>query len=338
MGRYILYNDDTRVARFEARRAVVEAFTPEKTELLPMQIRRASAEGFAAWVRERAVDLSSVQHRALMYGLYGTRDKLTLALKTHMFSLSDTFTCFEEGQFVPRLDLCCPDDQNAVSDFILISGDTSLRQLRVVTPNASTDGSFTKTWRYADGAWWLYKLQPAAATEAEVQISRALRALGWDAAEYTYVGRYRTRVRTRCFLNPHEVFEPYDSYRFAFDDPGDQDEAVARNLAAAGCGGAWKRILLADAVFLNADRHMRNFGVIRSTATGEVLRLAPNFDNNQAYLANPGGRYSDGMLRRYMRTADAEDWQNLRALGETLAAFPYLNQAYQACQAVLDGR
>ena len=36
-------------------------------------------------------------------------------------------------------------------------------------------------------------------------------------------------------------------------------------------------------------RNLRNFGVIRSSVTDEALRLAPNFNNNQAYLANPSG-------------------------------------------------
>lgn len=332
MAKYNLFNDDEQVAAFSVRHSVIDVFTPQKPELLPMQLRRASAEGFSAWLRERAIDLNSVRHRNLMHELIGSRDKTTLALRTHMFSISDTFTCFEEGEFTPRLQLCQPEDQNAVSDFILVSSDTSLRKLGVATPNASTDGSFTKTWKFEDGSWWLYKLQPGAATKAEVEISRVLLSLGWDAAEYDYVGRYRQRVRTRSFLQPHEFFEPYDSFRFRFDDPSDDDEAIYRNIASLGPDfvKAWKRILLADALFLNTDRHMRNFGVIRSSATGEALRLAPNFDNNQAYLANPSGTYSDGMLRMYMKQADSQDMANLKALCDELKSHPYLQQALEA--------
>lgn len=332
VARYILYNDDIPVAIFSVHNSVIDSFTPQKPELLPIQIRQATADGFSLWLRERAVDLNSVQHRNLMNELIGSRDKTTLALRTHMFSISDTFTCFEEGEFTPRLQLCQPEDQNTVSDFILVSSDTSLRKLRVATPNASTDGSFTKTWRFEEGAWWLYKLQPSAATEAEVEISRVLRAIGWDAAEYNYVGRYRKRVRTRNFVQSHEFFEPYDSFRFGFNDPSDDDEVIYRNIVSLGLGfkKAWKRILLADALFVNTDRHMRNFGVIRSSETGEVLRLAPNFDNNQAYLANPSGTYSEEMLKMYMKQADFEDYANLKMLSEELQSHAYLKQAYEA--------
>ena len=332
MSRYSLYNDDVQVAQFEVRNSVITDFVPQKPELLPMQIRRATADAFSSWLRERAVDLNSVKHRNLMNELVGSRDKITLALRTHMFSISDTFTCFEEGSFVPRLQLCLPEDQNKVSDYILVSGDTSLRKLRVATPNASTDGSFTKTWKYEDGEWWLYKLQSTAATEAEVETSRVLQSIGWDTAEYRYVGRFRKRVKARNFLKPHEFFEPYDSFRFLFDDPSDDDEVIYQNIVSLGTEyeAAWKRILLADAVFLNTDRHMRNYGVIRSSATGEVLRLAPNFDNNQAFLANPGGTYSDEMLRLYMKQANHQDMKNLNALSDALKDHPYLLEAYKA--------
>ena len=335
VSRYILYNDDVQVAAFYVRNSIITEFNPQKPELLPKQICHTSADGFAAWMRERAVDLSSVMHRSLMNELVGSRDRITIALRTHMFSLSDTFTCFEEGTFTPRLQLCRPEDQDAVSDFILVSSDTSLRGLPVSTPNASTDGSFTKTWKYENGAWWLYKLQPTASTEAEVEISRVLRNIGWDAAEYCYDGRYRKRVKTLCFLKPKEFFEPYDSFRFFFNDPGDDDDVIYRNIKSLGPAfeEAWKRILLADAVFFNTDRHMRNFGLIRSSETGEVLRLAPNFDNNQAYLSNPGGRYSDLMLKQYMKTAEPLDLQNLAALRAGLKPHPCLTQAYEACLA-----
>ena len=333
MLRYILYNDDVQAARFTVHNSVITGFDPLRPELLPMQIRHASAEGFSSWLRERAVDLSSAAHRRLMMELIGSRDKTTLALQTHMFSISDTFTCFEESEFVPRAQLCRPEDQDKVCDYILVSGDTSLRNLQSATPNASTDGSFTKTWKFEQDAWWLYKIQPAAATRAEVEISRVLRGVGWDAAEYAYIGSYRRRVKTRNFLKEKEFFEPYDSFRFFFDDPRDDDEVIRRNIASLGPAydEAWKRILLADAVFLNTDRHMRNFGVIRSSVTGEVKRLAPNFDNNQAYLANPGGVYSDAMLRMYMKHADRRDGENLRILCDALHTRPYLKDAYEAC-------
>jgi len=208
----------------------------------------------------------------------------------------------------------------------------------LITPNVSTDGSFTKTWKYENGEWWLYKLQSSEATRSEVEISRVLRDCGWDAAEYRYVGSYRKRIRSRNFLGEDEFFEPYDSFRYAFSDISEDDDIVMANLSSLGetYRIAWKRILLADALFLNGDRHMRNFGVIRSARTGEVLRLAPNFDNNQAFHGNPGGRYSAAMLRLYWKTADDEDRENLRQLLAACEKNRYLGEAWRAGTEILN--
>lgn len=332
MSRYVLYNDDVETARFAVLHSVITDFDPIRPELLPMQLRRASAEGFTAWIRERAIDLNNLQHRNLMNMLLNSRDRTTLALKTHMFSISDTFTCFEQGEFIPRQALCDPKSQNEASQFILLSSDTSLRQMNLATPNASTDGSFTKTWQFDSGEWWLYKLQSSASTRAEIGISRALLSCGWDAAEYAPVRHYLKRVRCRNFVGNGEFFEPYDSFRFFFDNPSDDDATIQRNLSSLGSAfaQAWRRILLSDALFFNTDRHMRNFGVIRSSRTGEVLRLAPNFDNNQAYLANPGGRYSPALLKAFMDLAEAGDRDNLKILCDALDGNAYFEQARSA--------
>ena len=74
---------------------------------------------------------------------------------------------------------------------------------------------------------------------------------------------------------------------------------------------------------------MRNFGVIRDSHTGEVLRLAPNFDNNQAYDANPRG-YSPNMLRAYMAGATEADRENLKSLCAALEKRKGLEKALDA--------
>ena len=64
--------------------------------------------------------------------------------------------------------------------------------------------------------------------------------------------------------------------------------------------------------------------------------LAPNFDNNQAYLANPGGAYSPAMLNLYMKQADSRDIANLKELNRELIAHPYLKHAYEAGKKYLE--
>ncbi len=334
---YTLYNADQPVATFTYENGMITGYTPQQEHLLPKQICHASHEGFAGWLRERAIDLNTFLHRQLANELIGSRDKTAVAILTHMFSVSDTFTCFPEGEFTPRNELCRLDEHSKVSDFILISSDTSLRKQTIITPNASTDGSFPKTWKHEEGEWWLYKIQSREATWSEYSISQALLACGWYAAEYQLDGNDFTRIRSRNFVGENEFFEPYDSLRFMFEDKSDDEGIVYRNIASLGetFEKDFRRILLADALFMNTDRHMRNYGVIRSAVTGEILRMAPNFDNNQAYLANPGGHYSNQMLRSFVevygiREADLSD---LHILLEACARQPYLQDAVTAGKA-----
>lgn len=333
MEKYILYNDNRKVADFSVDSGVVVKYHIQIPELLPMQLRSsaASPDTFMLWLEGRAIDLNTLVHRNMVNELLGTRDKLTLALMTHMFSISDTFTCFREGEFVPRERLAFPNVQEAVSQYILVSSDTSLRNLPAITPNVSTDGSFPKTWKYETGEWWLYKKQSAIASRCEVEISRVLKQCHWDTAEYKYDGSWRTRVKTKNFLQPHEFFEPYDSFRFIFSDKRDNDETVYKNIASLGSEyeEAWIRILMADAFFENSDRHMRNFGVIRSSETGEVLRLAPNFDNNQAYLANPGGMYNGQVLKDFMQGIGKKYNSWLSILVDAAAEHEFFKQAVE---------
>lgn len=304
-----------------------------------MQIRTASAEMFMLWLQDRSIDLNTFAHRELMHQLLGSRDRVAVAIATHMFSITDAFTCFPADEFVPRNQLWSKDTQDAVSDFILISSDTSLRLRSTITPNASTDGSFPKTWRYENGEWWLYKLQSAEASRSEYAISRALLSCGWPAAEYVYDENESRYIKTRNFVQAGEWFEPYDSLRYLFADRSDDDAVIYGNLHTLGTDFErdYRRILLADALFMNSDRHMRNFGVIRSAMSGEVLRMAPNFDNNQAYKAGAGTTYNPAMLRLFLETLgfSAQDKTDLRALAAACADIPYLKSAYEAVQPYL---
>ena len=74
---------------------------------------------------------------------------------------------------------------------------------------------------------------------------------------------------------------------------------------------------------------MRNFGVIRSSKTGDIMRMAPNFDNNQAYRANPGGRFSDRMplsFKSYFGLT-TDDINDLNMLIEACQKNKYLTDA-----------
>jgi len=44
-------------------------------------------------------------------------------------------------------------------------------------------------------------------------------------------------------------------------------------------------MIFLDTITANPDRHTGNFGLMRDANSGELLGLAPNFDNNMALIA-----------------------------------------------------
>jgi len=336
---YRLYNADQRVASFVFEKGVITDFFPEKRHLLPMQIRDASADGFTNWLRDSAINLEPMLHRRLAYTLTGNRDKTAIVIAMHLFSVSDTFTCFPDGEFVPRIELCDPEKHAYVSDFILSGGTAPIPEKGIITPNLCTDGRSPKAWKYENGEWWLYKIQSSMAARSEREISQVLRSCGWETAEYQYDGRYRTRIRSKNFVGENEFFEPYASLKYMFDDRSDNEAVIYQNIASLGIRFEkdFRRILLADALFMNGDRHMRNYGVIRSAITGEILRMAPNFDNNQACLSDPDGHYSHGMLRSFkkMYGLTKQDKNDLAALLAECAKRPFMKETCEAVAAFL---
>ena len=60
----------------------------------------------------------------------------------------------------------------------------------------------------------------------------------------------------------------------------------------------FRSMLAFDAVIMNPDRHMGNYGVFRDNRTGHVLGFAPVFDNNLALLSQYG---TEALSRELLR-------------------------------------
>ena len=52
MQRFILYNSDVAVAKFELNYGTIVSFKALLPELLPMQLRNASADTFTLWLQK----------------------------------------------------------------------------------------------------------------------------------------------------------------------------------------------------------------------------------------------------------------------------------------------
>ena len=105
-------------------------------------------------------------------------------------------------------------------------------------------------------------------------------------AEYQAAGPYvKTPDFTQGRLNlelAEGLIGGYEDYAFNYDT------FTALN---PKLGKEYLDILFMDALCYNRDRHTQNYGILRDQDAGEILSMAPNFDNNNALIAN--GYYPD---------------------------------------------
>ena len=100
-------------------------------------------------------------------------------------------------------------------------------------------------------------------------------------AEYEKDGEY---IRNRDFtLNASVNYEAIESIVDAEEDYQINFEAI-HNLSCKAAKEYVEMIYL-DTIVFNVDRHTKNYGLLRNVETGEVIGLAPNFDNNIALIS-----------------------------------------------------
>lgn len=88
-------------------------------------------------------------------------------------------------------------------------------------------------------------------------------------------------IKTKDFTNNANVnFEP--AYSFMGDDEDYIKTVNALNAICPSAVGDYVKMLFLDTICANPDRHTFNFGILRNVKNGEILGLAPNFDNNMA--------------------------------------------------------
>lgn len=264
-------------------------------DLAPLFFKRCC--GIEDWLKSRAIDAHRTNSRLLKKALrLSNCDDVTAVRSVHGVTLTDRYWLKESGESLSWEDVKFND--NVFADLALKGDPNSFNQEPSRTPELTNTGSYEKCWKNIDGCWWLYKDGNEGEKFSELFICEMGLYLNFPMATYEYEGGY---VRSKDFTNNATVnFEPASSI-VGNDEDYDKNFKICLAISEDVAKDYLKMIYL-DTLCFNMDRHTGNYGFLRSLSTGEIISLAPNYDNNLAFIARgypDVSRSSDAMIRLF---------------------------------------
>ena len=180
------------------------------------------------------------------------------------------------------------------------------------TPELTNTGSFEKCWRMKKGEWWLCKEGNSNELFSELFAYKLGQSLGFNMAEYTLGGYIKPGTRcilSRDFTYGHKYnFEPIAA--LVGSRPEDYQRTYQKiHAISPDAASDYVSLLFMDALIFNTDRHEYNFGLLTNPDTGEIVGLAPNFDNNVALISNgyqpSPERQADDLIKDFNELLDS---------------------------------
>lgn len=275
--------------------------TEQNEDLLPIYLKRTG--NLEGWLASRAIDTHRTNSRLLKKVLrLKTSDDAETALAVNAATITDQYWVKPEGS-----ELCWKDvrfKENFFDTLALRGDPDSFSRKPSRTPELTNTGSFEKCWRLINGAWWMYKNGNQLEYFSELFICRLGEKLGLDMAHYELDDNY---IRSMDFTHGTKVnFEPISALMGENEDYSDCYDAILA--LAPALAEQYLRIVWLDTVCFNMDRHTENYGILRDVDTGEILSMAPNYDNNIALIARgypaSASRIGDGLIRFFREFLD----------------------------------
>ena len=260
--------------------------------LLPLYLKKI--QNVNLWLETRAIDSHRANSRLLKKALrLVEKDDVSTVVHVNGATITDNYWIREIGSNLTYNDVKFSDDyfSNLALRGNYDSFNKAANSKRSKTPELTNVGSFEKCWKLRDGKWWMYKKATHDEMFSELFIYELGKALGMNMAVYM---RGDGCIKSLDFTEAASVnFEPASTFMGDNEDYFD----VVKSLEQI-CPKAiedYIRMIFMDTICANPDRHTNNFGLLRDVKTGELLGLAPNFDNNMAlisrgYPSKPGSK------------------------------------------------
>jgi hypothetical protein len=242
----------------------------------PLYIKRT--KNLFNFLAGRVIDPERRNSRILkkVLSLSGEDDTL-LALHVYGASITDDYWFKPRGSKKSYRDVAFQSDLYA--DTALNGNINLVPRHHSPTPQLVLGGSYEKCWKLIDGEWWIIKNGNPNELFSEYFVFLLGQAFGFNMAEYLIDGK---TIRSRNFAlrfnyePAKSLLDGNDDYRVCFETISAFGSSLAED---------YLKIIWMDSLVNNVDRHTENFGFLRNPKNGEVVGMAPNFDNNAALIA-----------------------------------------------------
>lgn len=250
------------------------------------------------WLKSRAIDEHRTNSRLLKKALrLQKKDDVSTTLAANAVTITDTYWFRKEGS-----DLTWDDvrfKENCFDELALTGHPDGFNQEVSNTPELTNIGSYEKCWKLIDNQWWLYKNQTNEEIFSELFVCELGKKIGFSMAHYEMDDKY---IRTVDFTeNAKYNLEPMRAIIGDNEDYSDNFNAL--NSIHPDLAADYIKIIYLDTLCLNIDRHTENYGFLTSPDTGEIINLAPNFDNNISLISRGYpkdiSRQTDGIIKLF---------------------------------------
>ena len=246
--------------------------------LLPLYLKNYT--DFEGWLKSRAIDKHRTNSRLLKKALrLTTADDIDVVLKVNGATITDTYWFKKADSNLNYDDIKFK--ENMFDKLALYGDPDSFNNDYSNTPELTNIGSFEKCWKLIDGEWWLYKQGNDLEIFSELFICELGKALGFPMAHYEKDGKF---IKSLDFTKGATVNFELASGIVGEDEDYNVNFTKLKKISEE-CAKEYVAMIFVDTLCFNMDRHTRNYGVLRDVNTGEVLGLAPNFDNNISLIS-----------------------------------------------------
>jgi len=246
-------------------------------------------EPLSTWVANR----SSAKHRShvnKILEMCGGKTKSGFIALTHCLSLTDTLWVKSDRENVSWREVNLYENKfdEVISKLSFDGNGLFGIQMSTTSPELTTDGAYDKCWLNEKDGIHLIKTGSEGARNTglepygEVLASQVFERI-CNSVPYT-LRRFDGRVVSDCklFTNQEFGYKPISLFLkngIKYGLP--ETLEIYREF---NCEDAFRRMVVADCITLNSDRHFGNFGFLVNNETFERTVLNPCFDFNMAFV------------------------------------------------------